>query len=276
MDAPTPADRKAAIAAVFDRSSATYDQVGVDYFSAFGRRLVERAGVRPGEHVLDVGSGRGAVTFAAADAVGPSGSVVGIDLAPGMVERASEDARSRGLAHVSFRVGDAESPDVTGTFDAVLAGLVVFFLPDPMLALRNYRALLRPGGRLGLTTFPPQPDGAWANVGKALQRYLPGMKQTARPDEGPLSSPEALAAALEEVGFASSATEVEPFDTEFRDADQWWSWAWSHGQRAALERVPAGEVEDVRAECVELLRPETRPDGSITLRQYIAYTVATV
>jgi ubiquinone/menaquinone biosynthesis C-methylase UbiE len=277
MSAPTPDEVKARIAALFDRSSETYDQVGVEYFSAFGRRLVSLAELRPGEHVLDLGSGRGAVTFAAAEAVGPEGSVLGIDLAPGMVSRAAADAAGRGLANVSFRVGDAEAPDVPeGSFDAVLAGLVVFFLPDPLAALRRYRALLRPGGRLGLTTFPPQPeDSGWALVGKAIQRYLPDMARTARPDAGPLASPDALAAALRDAGFSSSRTSTEPFDTAFRDADHWWQWAWSHGQRAALERVPADELDALRAECVELLAPETRDDGSIALRQLITYTIAT-
>ena len=266
---------KSAIADVFDRVSETYDNVGVEYFSAFGRRLVELAGVAPGERVLDVGCGSGAVTFAATTAVGPDGEVVGIDIAPGMVRRATEAAAERGVTNVSFRVGDAEAPDVEGPFDVVLAGLVVFFLPDPMTGLRAYRGLLRDGGRLGMTTFPPQPDSAWGQVGKVFQRYMPGQRNLARPDEGPLSSPEALDAALRDVGFTSVDARTESFDTAFRDREQWWRWAWSHGQRAALERVPADEIDAVRDECYDLLASESRPDGSIALRQLVTYTVAT-
>jgi ubiquinone/menaquinone biosynthesis C-methylase UbiE len=275
VSAPSAEQRKAMIAGVFDRASETYDQVGVEYFTTFGKRLVERAGVRPGERVLDVGCGRGAVTFAAASAAGPGGEVVGIDLAPGMVERTAADAAARGLTNVTVRVGDAESPDVDGPFDVVLAGLVVFFLPDPEAALRNYRALLRDGGRLGLTTFPPQPpEGAWAQVGNVFKRYIP--EASTKPGEGPLASPESLAAALRAAGFGSVETVTEPFDTAFRDLDHWWSWAWSHGQRGALERVPAEEIDKVRDELYAILGPEVRDDGSIALRQYVTYTVATV
>jgi ubiquinone/menaquinone biosynthesis C-methylase UbiE len=275
---PTPEQIKAGIAGVFDRSAETYDSVGVEYFTAFGRRLVGHAALRPGERVLDLGCGRGAVTFAAAEAVGPGGEVLALDLAPGMVRRTAGEAAARGLGQVTVRVGDAEAPDVPegAAYDAVLLGLVIFFLPDPRGALATYRGLLRDGGRLAMTTFPPQPDGGWGRVGKVLQRYLPGSRNVARPDEGPLASPEALAATLRDLGFADARSETESFDTAFRDLDHWWQWAWSHGQRAALERVPEGDLDALRAECYAILRGECDDTGALRLRQYVTYTVATV
>lgn len=262
---------------MFDRSAETYDSVGVEYFTAFGRRLVDLAGLRPGERVLDLGCGRGAVTFAAAEAVGAGGEVLALDLAPGMVRRTAEEAAARGLDHVTVRTGDAEAPDVPegATYDAVLLGLVIFFLPDPRRALATYRGLLGDGGRLAMTTFPPQPDGGWGRVGKALQRYLPGDRSVARPDEGPLALPESLTAALREAGFAEVRSVTESFDTAFRDRDHWWRWAWSHGQRAALERVPEDDLDTLRAEWYEILRGECDEDGALRLRQYVTYTVAT-
>lgn len=274
-DAPSPDQRKTLIAGVFDRASETYDDVGVEYFSAFGRRLVELAGVAAGESVLDVGCGRGAVTFAAAEAVGPEGSVLGVDLAPGMVQRATEAAAVRGLDNVTFRVGDAEAPRAEGPYDAVLGGLIVFFLPDPAAALRNYRALLRDGGRLGLTTFPAQPESGWSKVGQLIQSRLPGGKNPARPQSGPLSSPEAFEAALRDAGFADVRAVTEPFDTSFDSPEHWWTWAWSQGQRAALELVPAGDLDAFRDECFAALRSEADPEGRLHLRQYVTYTVAT-
>jgi ubiquinone/menaquinone biosynthesis C-methylase UbiE len=274
---PTPEQRKQFFAGLFDRLSESYDSVGVDYFTTFGRRLVELAGVRPGEHVLDLGCGRGAVTFAAAEAVGPDGRVTALDLAPGMVERTAAEARERGYTWVDVRVGDAEAPDFPdgATFDVLLSGLVLFFLPDPVAALRSYAALLPAGGRLGLTTFPPQEDTWWGEVGKRLQDYVPGGRRATRPDTGPLASPEALAQAVRDAGFADVTTTTEAHDTSFRDLDHWWTWAWSHGQRAALERVPGPELEPLRQELYGLLRPHLAADGSLPLRQLITYTVAT-
>ena len=273
----TPAETKTAIAAVFDRASGTYDAVGVDYFAAFGRRLVELVAPRPGERVLDTGCGRGAATFPAAEAVGPDGYVLGIDLAPGMVDRAAREAAARGLTNVAFRVGDAESPEVAAgeAFDVVLSAFVIFFLPDPELAMRNYRALLRDGGRFGLTTFRGQQEGPWKDVGTVLQRHAPGPAAN-RPPDGPLASPEAREAALRAAGFTAVAAYDETLETSFADLDQWWRWVWSQGQRAWLERVPPGELDGLRAEAYDVLRPACDADGTLRLRQDVTYTVATV
>jgi ubiquinone/menaquinone biosynthesis C-methylase UbiE len=275
--APTPDQRREYFAGLFDRLADTYDDVGVEYFTAFGRRLVELTGVRPGDHVLDAGCGRGAATFAAAEAVGENGRVTAIDISPEMVARTAADADARGLGQVRVLVGDAESPPTpedTNTYDAVVSSLVIFFLPDPSAALRNYRALLPENdGRLGLTTFPPQPDTAWGRVGKAIERHLPGGGTATRPDTGPLSSPEALADALRATGFTHVTQTTEPYDARFESLDHWWRWAWSQGQRAALERVPPDELDAFRAELYDLLRPECDESGGLALRQYVTYTV---
>jgi ubiquinone/menaquinone biosynthesis C-methylase UbiE len=275
MTTPSPEEHKATIAGLFDRLAPDYDNVGVDYFQVFAARLVDLVGLRPGEHVLDAGCGSGAATFAAVEAVGRDGRVTAIDISPAMVERTAADARERGLSWVGVRAGDAEAPDLGegATFDAILSAFVIFFLPDPMAALRHYRALLPEGGRLGLTTFPPQPDTVWGRVAKAIEKHLPGAPS--RPDQGPLASPEALVASLREAGFADVEQVTEPYDATFRDLDQWWRWAWSQGQRAALERIPADHLERFREHCYGILREVVAPDGFVTLRQRVTYTVAT-
>ena len=98
-----------------------------------------------GDRVLDVGCGRGAALFPAAEAVGVTGSVAGIDLVAAMVAATAADITRRGVANASVRVGDAESPEFPDrSFDAVLAGFVLFFLPDLAAALRACARLLRP------------------------------------------------------------------------------------------------------------------------------------
>jgi ubiquinone/menaquinone biosynthesis C-methylase UbiE len=98
MNAP---DVRQAVAQLFDRTSETYDSVGVASFAVIARQLLADIGLVRGERVLDVGCGRGAVLFAAAELVGETGSVTGIDLAPGMIDRTVADIRDRGLINVS-------------------------------------------------------------------------------------------------------------------------------------------------------------------------------
>ncbi|HEY3603999.1 MAG TPA: methyltransferase domain-containing protein, partial [Sporichthyaceae bacterium] len=105
-DGDRAAAQKAAIAAAFDNSAATYEQVGVDYFGPLGAELLRRAAPAAGASVLDLGCGRGHVLFPAAAAVGPSGRVVGTDLSVRMVAACAAQAAAEGLTQVSVQVGD--------------------------------------------------------------------------------------------------------------------------------------------------------------------------
>jgi len=108
-------------------------------------RLLDRAGLRPGMRVLDLGSGAGNVTALAADAVGPDGSVVGVDKDPDAVERARRLMAHR--TNVEFHVDDVCRLDGTDDgFDAVVGRGVLMYLPDPVAALRVATGHLRPGG----------------------------------------------------------------------------------------------------------------------------------
>lgn len=264
-------DVKRMVAGLFDRSAETYDATGVPFFGLFAQRLVEHAALGPGEHVLDVGTGRGAVLFRAAEAVGETGRVAGIDLSPEMVRRTAADAAARGLAKVELTVGDAEAPEFAdASFDAVLAGLVLFMLPDAPRALREYRRVLKPGGRLAFTTFPPN-AAEFAPIFPILARYLP--PEAMRP--GPLSDRDGIERTLREAGYADVEVVTETHETGFRDREQWYAFASSQGQRLAFERIPPDDLPAVRAELFAVIDAWARPDGFVPLRQSVTYTVAT-
>lgn len=144
---------KSEVAAAFNSAAATYDRLGVEFFTPMGRRLVERAAPAVGDRVLDVGCGRGACVFPAAERVGPEGRVVGIDVAEAMIEEATKEAALRDAAMVELRVMDGEHPDFAPhSFDVVLGSYSVIFLPDAPTALARYAPLLSPGGRLAFTS----------------------------------------------------------------------------------------------------------------------------
>ncbi len=278
-------DAKSRTAGLFDRAAATYDQVDVEFFSTFGERLVQLAALSPGERVLDVGCGRGAVLFPAARAVAPGGSVLGIDLSPAMVERCAADAVAQGLDGVEVRVDDAEHPDVApGSFDAVLAGLVIFFLPDPGAALESFRTALAPDGRLALSTFGSD-DDRFASVFGAVAAHIPSPPgadgdehavpdRPARAQDGPFASSGSITALLEEHGFGSVDHLEADYGIEFRDPEHWIEWSWSHGARQLWEMIDDADRPAAHAAAVDALSTLAEPDGSLVHRWRVRYTIA--
>jgi SAM-dependent methyltransferase len=110
------------------------------------RMILAEAGLRPGMRVLDLGCGAGDATFAAADLVGPEGSVLGLDRSADALARARIRAGRRGLTQVQFVAGDIHEPAPGGPFDAIVERVVLLWVPDPAEVLRRQASVLRPGG----------------------------------------------------------------------------------------------------------------------------------
>ena len=114
--------------------------------------LLATADLQPGERVLDVACGTGVIARLAAEAVGATGSVTGIDIAPDMIEVARSVAAPDG-ARIEWNVGDATAlPDADGSYDVVLCQMGLMFVEDRPAALREMRRVLAPGGRLVINT----------------------------------------------------------------------------------------------------------------------------
>jgi SAM-dependent methyltransferase len=106
------------------------------------------AALRPGETVLDLGSGAGNDVFIARHEVGPAGRVIGVDMTPDMIAKARENARKLGFANVEFRLGEIEHlPVEVGTVDIVISNCVLNLLPDKAPAFIEMFRVLKPGGR---------------------------------------------------------------------------------------------------------------------------------
>ena len=107
------------------------------------------ASIRPGETVLDLGSGAGVDCFLAAGRVGPEGRVIGVDMTPAMIERANRIAKEYGYRNVEFRLGEIEQlPVEDGSVDRVISNCVINLSPEKAQVFREAFRVLRPGGSL--------------------------------------------------------------------------------------------------------------------------------
>ena len=127
------------------------------------RALVKQAGVRQGDHVLDVGSGYGEPGLTAAQAVGPTGHVTCLDISADMLAFAQERCRRGGLANVNFIEGDVETAQLEPDgFDVVLSRATLMYAADPPATLRRLKTALRPGGRLAVAVWATPDKVAFA------------------------------------------------------------------------------------------------------------------
>jgi ubiquinone/menaquinone biosynthesis C-methylase UbiE len=259
--------QKAQFSGIFHRASETYDAVGVDFFAPLAGALVARAGLVPGDSVLDLGCGRGAALFAAADLVGPTGQVLGVDLAPGMVELTAHDAVARGMSHVQVRLGDADDPPSTAAgWDAVIASFVLFFLPDPVATATRIRAALRPGGRFVLSTFDVA-DERWKAVERAVSPFWPSTDEPSHPTtRSRFSSTTAVEELLAEAGLVDVDTVLVEHVSIYRDVQQWLDWTWSAGARVIWERAPEADLAAAQSAACDVVAGLAEPDGSLRER----------
>lgn len=260
------------LAAVFDRAADTYDQVGVEMFGPIAERLVTALAPRPGERAADLGCGRGAALVRLGRATGEK--VVGVDLAPAMVGQARAQAAAAGI-EAEVRVGDAQDPGLpAASFDVVASSLVIFFLPDAVAALRAWRALLVPGGRLGVTTFGP-PCPLWRATNETFHPYLPTAlrRQREHAPDSPFESTDGMTDLFARAGLVGVRSVRSTVPVRFVDEDQWLRWSWSGAWRGMWEAVPENARGDLTRDLFALLQDFRGADGRIGFDQEVLVTV---
>jgi len=189
-------------------------QAMVDHMlSPIDARLLEVAAPTLGERVVEIGSGGGSTSMALARAVGPEGSVLGVDVSAPMVDHAR--ARCHELPQLTFEVADAATyPFAPLEADLVTSRFGVMFFPDPTSAFDNIRRALCPAGRLAMATWQPADRNGWASW--ILQAFPEAEPQMPDAEAGPgpfsLSDPDRIREILERAGWSDVRIEARALE----------------------------------------------------------------
>jgi SAM-dependent methyltransferase len=227
--------------------------------------LLAAAQLSVGETVVDIGCGCGATTLAAAQAVGPTGDVYGIDLSEPMLEVARRRADVSGLSNTTLLQGDVQTHRFTGRADVAISRFGTMFFADEVAGLANMRGALRPGGRLCIATWQPLEANDWLTIpGAALLRYgtLPDTEAGGR-GMFAQSDVENVSWTLHAAGYADPQFQPVTLTlTLGADPDEAADYLAGTGPgSAALEAVP----EDQRSAALDAVRAaladHTQPEG---------------
>jgi enediyne biosynthesis protein CalE5 len=179
-------------------------------------RLVEMAGIKPGDRVLDVAAGSGEPALTAARVAGPEGHIVATDISPDMLAYGRERAEAAGIDNVEFVEKDASSLDFPPeTFDAALSRWGIIFEPQAEAAAARIRGFLKPGARMAISSWGPAERSPL--LGIPMRTVMTRLNISPPPPgtPGPLSrpTPEAISAVLE--GGSFSDVEVDELELVF-------------------------------------------------------------
>ena len=214
----------------------------------------------PGDRLLDVACGTGALAIPAARQVAPSGQVIATDYSPCMAAEAEKEAKKHALSNITYACMEAQNlefPD--NSFDALTCGLALFFFPRMRKALAEMRRVLVAGGKLGLSLWGkgaivPQ----WPILGETIREYR------LRPVvPNPIAwKPQDIEALLTSAGFSDIEVVEEQYDLSFREASEVWEFTLSVGPiEVMLEQLSENKRQEFIDAFLSRIQELATPEG---------------
>jgi ubiquinone/menaquinone biosynthesis C-methylase UbiE len=244
----------------FNSASEYFDAPALSFWNRFGQQTIERLSLQSVDvsrqlRILDVCCGTGASAIPAAVSVGSAGNVLGIDIAESLLELARKKSQQQGLENIEFRRGDFENLNYDSeSFDVVVCVFGIFFVPDMVAAVQELWRMVRPGGKLAITSwgenvFEPANKIFWG----AIEAERPDLSKKFTPWDR-ISDPSSLQALL----VAGGATQVEIFAEagvhELASPEDWWTIVMGGGLRGTIDQLEPEARERVRQANLEFLR----------------------
>jgi len=260
---------KAKAAATYNAAADNYD---AGFWDRYGRRTVERLELRRGARVLDVACGTGASALPAAEAAGPEGRVVAVDLAENMLAHARRKAAAQNLRNIEFRLADMTALGYPGAcFDAVVCVFGVFFVPDMKTLVTELWRMVKPDGKLAITTWGTRIfEPMYTRWNEAVRAEQPDLYAAFCPWDR-IVEPGALARLFEDAGVLEVDVVAESGKQDLARPEDWWTVVLGSGLRWTVEQLGPEAAERVQRDNIDW----ARRNAVDSIETNVVYTVAT-
>jgi SAM-dependent methyltransferase len=235
------------------------------------RRLIELAGIKEGDRVLDVATGSGEPSLTVAQLVGSEGRVVASDLSPDMLALARNRAAGAQIGNVEFVEAAASSLEFPPeSFDAALSRWGIIFEPEAEAAAARIRSFLKPGARMAISSWGPPERVPMIALSMRVVAAELDLSPPPPGTPGPLSraTPDAIGGLLSGGGFADVHVDELELDFEWESVDEFvaFTQAVSAALITALEQHPDEVREHVLAALADAARPYAGADGRVRMK----------
>lgn len=259
------AEYKIAESRLYSGIAETYQQYASKAFGAFLDPLTAMAAIEKGQRILDLGTGTGQAAMAAARIVGDKGRVIGLDIAPGLIIKAKEQAEQKCVSNVEFLEGDAEQLNFADdSFNVALCHFGLMHFPSRDTALSEMRRVLKKGGRVVLSVWStPDKMRVLGIVTAKIKEVFPQIIQPGAPGWFDFGAPGILKAVLAKAGFGATQTKRLNNPLEVPDAEAYWRMLLgiSGRLRILLEKVPREIAARIETETKQIARSFQSANG---------------
>jgi ubiquinone/menaquinone biosynthesis C-methylase UbiE len=243
--------KKKEITALYNLASAGYDLPSLKFFSLSATRLVQLLEVKPGQLILDVGTGTGVAAIRTAECCQPGGRVIGVDLAQEMLRFASIKVEAAEISNLYLQLGDGENLDFPdNTFDKVFSNASLFFLSDMLAGLKEWKRVCKPCGQIAFSGFG---QSAFQPLSDLFEKRIRSYGITFAVPERPfswqrLTEPEEYWTLLHRAGYQAVEVQVGQLGYYLSQAEEWWQIIWNSGFRGPVSRLSGPELEQFKIE----------------------------
>ncbi|WP_455221473.1 class I SAM-dependent methyltransferase [Kaarinaea lacus] len=246
---------KQRVVGVFNTIAPGYDNAALRFFVFAADRVVSELKPQPGQKVLDVATGTGAVAISCARALKPDGRVMAIDLSQAMLDKALENAKRMGLDNIDQFHMDADSLEFgKNYFHHTLCSFGLFFLPDMLKALREWVRVTRPGGKVLFTSFAKTAFKPMADIFiEQLESY--GVEMNNPPFASQrLADSEVCLELLQSAGLESNHVASAQVGYHLHCIDDWWAVVWNSGMRGLVQRLDENRQNEFKQQHLAAIR----------------------